>query len=76
MAIVGEFTKATIPPAGLMAVMKGETLYLNAGGGGATLPFQSILNRLAIGKFSTTPILVKGCCKSPADSPGNSKYLC
>lgn len=60
MAIVGEFTKATIPPAGLMAVMKGETLYLNAGGGGATLPFQSILNRLAIGEFSTTPILVSG----------------
>jgi YVTN family beta-propeller protein len=57
MAIVGEFTKATIPPAGLMAVMKGETLYLNAGGGGATLPFQSILNRLAVNEFSTTPIL-------------------
>jgi len=51
MAIVAEFTKATIQPAGLMAVMKGETLYLNAGGGGATAGFQSILYRLPVRDF-------------------------
>ena len=56
MAIVSEFTKATIQPAGLLAVQKADTLYFNSGGGGAgTLAFQSILYRLPVSAFSTTP---------------------
>src|SRR5206468_8947693 len=56
MAIVGEFTKATIQPAGLLAAQKDDTLYFNSGGGGAgTLAFQSILYRLPVSAFSTTP---------------------
>jgi DNA-binding beta-propeller fold protein YncE len=35
MAIISEFTKATIQPAGLLALQKSDTLYLNPGGGGA-----------------------------------------
>jgi YVTN family beta-propeller protein len=56
MAIVGEFTKTTIQPAGLLAVQKDDTLYFNSGGGGAgALGFQSILYRLPVNAFSTTP---------------------
>ena len=55
MAIVAEFTKATIQPAGLMAMQKDDTLYFNSGGGLATLGFQSILYRLPVSAFSTTP---------------------
>ena len=56
MAIVGEFTKAKIQPAGLLAVQKDDTLYFNSGGGGAgALAFQSILYRLPVSAFSATP---------------------
>lgn len=56
MAIVGEFTKATIQPAGLLAIQQDDTLYFNSGGGGAgSLAFQSILYRLPVSAFSTTP---------------------
>lgn len=56
MAIVGEYTKATIQPAGLLAIQKADTLYFNSGGGGgATLGFQSLLYRLPVSAFSTTP---------------------
>ena len=55
MAIVGEFTKATIQPAGLIAMQKDDTLYFNSGGGLPTLGFQSILYRLPVSAFSTAP---------------------
>ena len=56
MAIVGEFTTATIQPAGLLALQKADTLYFNSGGGGAgALAFQSILYRLPVSGFTTTP---------------------
>lgn len=55
MAIVAEYTKATIEPAGLLAVQKGAKLYFNSGGGGgAELGHQSILYRLPTSAFSTT----------------------
>jgi DNA-binding beta-propeller fold protein YncE len=58
MEIVGEYTRATIDPAGLLAIQRGDKLYFNSGGGGgATLGFQSILYRLPVSAFSTTPNL-------------------
>jgi DNA-binding beta-propeller fold protein YncE len=56
MEIVGEFTKTTIQPAGLLAEQSRDTLYFNSGGGGgSTLGFQSFLYRLPVSAFSTTP---------------------
>jgi DNA-binding beta-propeller fold protein YncE len=58
MGIVAEYTKATIEPAGLLAVLRGDKLFFNSGGGGgATLGFQSVLYTLPTGGFSTTPSL-------------------
>jgi YVTN family beta-propeller protein len=54
--IVAEYTRATVAPAGLLAIQAGDKLYFNSGGGGgATLGFQSILYRLPVSAFSTTP---------------------
>lgn len=56
MAIVGEYTNATIKPAGLLAIQKGGKLYFNSGGGGgAELGFQSVLYKLAVSAFSPAP---------------------
>lgn len=56
MAIVAEYTQATVQPAGLLAIQQDNTLYFNSGGGGgSTLGFQSILYRLPVDAFSTTP---------------------
>jgi YVTN family beta-propeller protein len=56
MEIVAEYTQATVKPAGLLAMQQDDTVYFNSGGGGgATLGFQSILYRLPVGAFSTTP---------------------
>lgn len=56
MAIVGEYTNATIEPAGLLAVQKGNKLYFNSGGGGgAELGFQSVLYSLPVNAFCITP---------------------
>lgn len=58
MEIVAEYTKATIEPAGLLAIQHGDKLYFNSGGGGgSTLGFQSVLYSLPVGGFSTTPNL-------------------
>ena len=56
MEIVGEYTKATIEPAGLLAIQHDDKLYFNSGGGGgAELGFQSVLYRLPVSAFSPTP---------------------
>ena len=56
MEIVAEYTQATVQPAGLLAIQQDNTVYFNSGGGGgATLGFQSILYRLPVDAFSTTP---------------------
>jgi hypothetical protein len=56
MAIVGEYTNATIEPAGLLGIQKDSTLYFNSGGGGgAELGFQSILYSIPVDAFSPTP---------------------
>lgn len=56
MAIVGEYTNATIEPAGLLAIQKRDKLYFNSGGGGgAELGFQSVLYSLPVSAFSATP---------------------
>ncbi|RYD22902.1 MAG: hypothetical protein EOP88_06305 [Verrucomicrobiaceae bacterium] len=56
ISIVGEFSKETIEPAGLIAVQKGPKLYFNSGGGGAsTLGHQGVLYTLNWDAFSPTP---------------------
>jgi len=56
IAIVGEYTNATIEPAGLLAIQKGGKLYFNSGGGGgAEIGFQSVLYKLPVRAFSPTP---------------------
>ncbi|GAA5116430.1 hypothetical protein JIN84_18990 [Luteolibacter yonseiensis] len=63
--IVGEFSKDTIEPAGLIAVQKGPKLYFNSGGGGAsTLGHQGVLYTLDWDAFSPAPATPK-----PADTP-------
>lgn len=69
MGIVGEYTEATIEPAGLLAIQKGNKLYFNSGGGGgAALGFQSVLYTLPTGIFSKTPLL-------PPDTPAPVKIF-
>jgi len=54
--IVGEFSKDTVEPAGLIAVQKGPKLYFNSGGGGAsTLGHQAALYTLNWDAFSPNP---------------------
>lgn len=59
ISIVGEYTKDTIEPAGLIAVQKGSNVYFNSGGGGAsTLGYQAVLYTLPWTAFNpTTPDL-------------------
>lgn len=55
--IVGEFSKETVEPAGLIAVQKGPKLYFNSGGGGAsTLGYQGVLYTLSWDSFSPSPV--------------------
>jgi DNA-binding beta-propeller fold protein YncE len=59
MAIVGEYTRAAVGEAGLLAVQTGNTLFFNSGaGGGAALPRQAVLYSLPTDVFSTTPLPV------------------
>lgn len=59
MAIVGEYTVATVEPAGLLATQAVNKFYFNSGGGGgATLGHQSVLYTLPVGAFSAVPNLV------------------
>lgn len=54
--IVGEYTKETVEPAGLIAVQKGPKLYFNSGGGGAsTLGHQAVVYTLNWDSFTANP---------------------
>jgi DNA-binding beta-propeller fold protein YncE len=56
MAIVAEYTIATVEPSGLFPIQVGNKFYFNSGDMGmGVMEHQSILYSLPVGAFSTTP---------------------
>lgn len=54
MSIVGEYTKATIEPYGLLGIQKADKLYFNSNVGGNML-YQSVLYKLPVAQFLGGP---------------------
>lgn len=58
--IVAEYSNSTVEAAGLIAVQKGDKLYFNSGGGGASeLGYQGVLYTLPWTAFETNPATPK-----------------